>query len=145
MFEHFVQQMQKSNIEIQNLLTPYLLKISREELLFWEDAQQKLKEIGFDTTLFDEETVAIQSHPVLIKNPENFLRPIHALTARIVFPSTCLSYTLGFFYNFIVKNQALKTKHSISFFQKWKGLKPGVRPGKIPWSEMGKATRRVCG
>lgn len=78
MFEHFVQQMQKSNIEIQNLLTPYLLKISREELLFWEDAQQKLKEIGFDTTLFDEETVAIQSHPVLIKNPEQAVRELLA-------------------------------------------------------------------
>lgn len=70
MFEHFVTQMQNSTIEVQNLLTPYLLKASPQDLLAWQDGKDRLAEIGFDTTQFDNETIAIQSHPVLINHPE---------------------------------------------------------------------------
>jgi len=78
MFEHFIKQMQDSRIEVQNLLAPYLLKASPQDLLHWQEAQTKLTEIGFDTTQFDDETIAIQSHPLLIKDPEGAVRELLA-------------------------------------------------------------------
>jgi len=78
MFEHFVTQMQNSTIEVQNLLTPYLLKASPQDLLAWQDGKDRLAEIGFDTTQFDNETIAIQSHPVLINHPEQAVKELLA-------------------------------------------------------------------
>ena len=37
-----------------------------------------LEKIGFETTLFDKETIAIHSHPQLITQPENSLRNLLA-------------------------------------------------------------------
>ncbi len=77
-FEHFIQQMQDSSVEVQNLLAPYLIKASPQDLLIWEEGKDRLAEIGFDTTQFDNETIALQSHPVLIKNPEDAVRELLA-------------------------------------------------------------------
>ena len=78
MFEQFVTQMQNSTVEVQNLLAPYLLKASAQDLLTWQESQDRLAKIGFDTTLFDDETIAIQSHPALIANPEQAVRELLA-------------------------------------------------------------------
>ncbi len=68
-FEQLVQQMEKGQIEVQNLLSPYLLELSPQDMLSWEEAQPALDQIGFSSTQFDEQTVAIHSYPVLIKDP----------------------------------------------------------------------------
>lgn len=78
MFEKFKNQIDKGKVEIQNLLTPILLKLTPQEHLAWEESQETLKEIGMDTTAFDDETVAIQTIPLLMKKPEAVVRTILA-------------------------------------------------------------------
>lgn len=69
-FERLITHMQKSEIEVQHLLTPLTLKITPREFLVWEETRDILSEFGFETTQFGEQTIAIHSHPVLIRNPE---------------------------------------------------------------------------
>lgn len=69
-YERFRKQIETRSIEVQNLLTPTLVRLGLQELLVWEEGQKKLEEIGFSTTAWDKETIAIHSHPVLIRNPE---------------------------------------------------------------------------
>ena len=38
-------------------------------MLLWEDIKEDLKHLGFDTTAFDEHTLAVHSYPTLIKKP----------------------------------------------------------------------------
>lgn len=78
MFEQFVTQMQESRVEVQNLLTPYLLKSSLQELNAWHDAQEALEAIGFSTSQFDDETIAVHTHPTLVKDPERAVRELLA-------------------------------------------------------------------
>ncbi len=78
MFEQFILQMQESRIEIQNLLSPYLLKSSPQELNVWEEAQETLEQIGFSTSQFDDQTIAIHTHPTLVKDPESAVRELLA-------------------------------------------------------------------
>ncbi|HRZ39391.1 MAG TPA: DNA mismatch repair endonuclease MutL [Candidatus Omnitrophota bacterium] len=78
MFEQFITQMQKGRVEVQSLLTPYLLKSSPQELLAWQDAQETLETIGFSTSQFDNETIAIHAHPALVKDPESAVRELLA-------------------------------------------------------------------
>jgi len=68
--------MQQGKIEAQNLLAPYLIKLTPQDLNVWQEAKNKLETIGFSTTLFDEETIAVHSYPVLLKNPEKAVRDI---------------------------------------------------------------------
>lgn len=75
-FEKLKEQMEKGRIEIQNLLAPILIKISSQELVMWEDVQENLQDMGFQTTLFDKETLAIHSHPHLITQPEVAVRSL---------------------------------------------------------------------
>jgi DNA mismatch repair protein MutL len=77
-FEQFIEQMDGSRIEVQHLLSPYLLKLSAQELLLWEEAKERMSTIGFDTTQFDAQTVAVHTYPVLIKQPEKAVRDILA-------------------------------------------------------------------
>jgi DNA mismatch repair protein MutL len=77
-FEQFIKQMDDSRIEVQHLLSPYLLRLSAQETLLWEEAKERLSAIGFDTTQFDAETVAVHTYPVLIKQPEKAVKDILA-------------------------------------------------------------------
>ena len=78
MFEKFKKQIDEGNIEVQNLLTPILLKLTPQEKLVWEESQELLKKSGMDTTAFDEDTVAIQTVPTLVKRPEAVMRTLLA-------------------------------------------------------------------
>ena len=77
-YEQLLLQMQRGKIEAQHLLTPVLIKLSPQELLFWEEVQGKLKEIGFENHQFDPTTIAIDSYPLLIKNIEQAIRHLLA-------------------------------------------------------------------
>ncbi len=76
MFEKFKSQIDEGKVEVQNLLTPILLRLTPQERLAWEESQETLKEIGMDTTAFDDDTVAIQTIPLLMKKPEAIVRTI---------------------------------------------------------------------
>jgi len=75
-FEQLILQMEKGQVEIQHLLSPYLIKLSPQDLLAWEASKEKLEQSGFSTTLFDEEAVAIHTYPVLLKDPQRAVRDI---------------------------------------------------------------------
>lgn len=75
-FEKLIRQIRANAFEIDRLLTPMLLKATPKELLSWEDMQKNLEKIGFSTTSWDKETIALHSYPRLIRNPEQALRSI---------------------------------------------------------------------
>ncbi len=77
-FEHLIEQMQKGKIEVQHLLSPYLVKLSPQDLLLWEEAKDRLEQTGLASTQFDDETIAVHTYPVLIKDPEHAVREILA-------------------------------------------------------------------
>ncbi len=76
MFEKFKRQIDEGTVEVQNLLTPILLKLTPQEKIAWEESQETLRQAGLDTTAFDEDTVAIQTIPTLVKNPEQLLQTL---------------------------------------------------------------------
>ena len=73
-FEKLKNQIEKGKIEIQQLLTPILLKLSHQEILNWEENKEVFEKMGFGLSLFDKETLAIHAHPQLITQPENSVR-----------------------------------------------------------------------
>ncbi len=77
-FEHLIRQMEKGDIGVQNLLAPHLLKLTPQEFLIWEDGKDKLDSIGFSTTQFDDETIAIHSYPVLLRDAVKAVRDLLA-------------------------------------------------------------------
>jgi DNA mismatch repair protein MutL len=77
-FEKLRKQIEASDIEVQKLLAPVLIKATAQELLVWEEIKDVLERVGFETTLFDKQTIAIHSHPQLVMQPENSLRNLLA-------------------------------------------------------------------
>lgn len=73
-YEKLKQQLDTGKIEIQQLLTPILIRTSPQEMLAWNQINPKIEELGFSTTIWGNETIAIHSHPQLINNPETALR-----------------------------------------------------------------------
>ncbi len=78
MFEKFKNQIEAGTVEVQPLLTPILLKLSPQERIAWEETQEKLHEVGIETNQFDDETIAIQTQPTLLKNIERTVRTLLA-------------------------------------------------------------------
>ncbi len=78
MYEAFRRQIERSRIEVQQLLTPIVLRLSIPDMLAWQEAQEKLKTIGLETTQWDKESIALHTHPQLIKNPELTIRDLLA-------------------------------------------------------------------
>ena len=77
-FERLKAQIEKGSIEVQQLLSPILVRLSMQEALLWEDNKGELEKLGFNCSMFDKETLAIHAHPQLITRPEN---SIHNLLA----------------------------------------------------------------
>jgi DNA mismatch repair protein MutL len=73
-FERLKSQLESGSVEIQHLATPILIKLSAQELLMWKESQENLANIGFQSSLFDKETLALHSHPQLITDPEISVR-----------------------------------------------------------------------
>lgn len=77
-YEQLIQRMEKGAIETQHLLSPVLIKLSVGEMLIWEEVKEKLNELGLETTQWDPSTVAVHTHPLLIKDPEKAMRHLLA-------------------------------------------------------------------
>ncbi len=73
-YERLIAQIQKGNVEVQRLLSPVLVKVSPQEIIIWEEMQDRLKDMGLDTNAWDKETVAIHSHPIFLKDIERGVR-----------------------------------------------------------------------
>ena len=78
MFEKFKDQLDAAKVETQPLLTPLLLPLTPQEKIAWEELQEKLTEAGIETTQFDEDTIAVQTQPLLFKNIERVVRTLLA-------------------------------------------------------------------
>ncbi len=76
MFEKFSSQVESSAIEVQPLLTPLLLRLNVQERNNWQELEDKLKEVGIEAALFDDDTLAVHSQPLLLKNIENAVRSL---------------------------------------------------------------------
>lgn len=77
-FESLIRQMDKGKVEVQNLLTPDLLKVSLTEMLTWEENKETLEKLGLTSTPFDKNTLAIHSTPALLSDPIRALRELLA-------------------------------------------------------------------
>ncbi|MFZ2385305.1 MAG: DNA mismatch repair endonuclease MutL [Candidatus Omnitrophota bacterium] len=75
-YEKLSLQIESGKMEIQNLLAPVTIRLNKKEMLAWEILKGKLEKIGFSTTLWDKETVAVHSHPALLLQPEAAVRDI---------------------------------------------------------------------
>ena len=78
MFEKFQRQIDAGKVEVQPLLVPLVVKLTPTEKVIWQETQEKLHEIGIETSLFDEDTVAIQTQPLLLKNIDKIVRSLLA-------------------------------------------------------------------
>ncbi len=76
MFERFSKQIDSKSIEVQPLLTPVVIKLSVHESVNIEECAPKLQEVGIEASLLDEQTLAIHSQPVLLKNIESAVRSL---------------------------------------------------------------------
>jgi DNA mismatch repair protein MutL len=75
-YERLIRHMNKGSVEAQRLLSPVLIKLSPPELLLWEELKQNLEKMGLESNLWDEETIAVQSYPVFLKDIERSVRQI---------------------------------------------------------------------
>ncbi|MFH1441956.1 MAG: DNA mismatch repair endonuclease MutL, partial [Candidatus Omnitrophota bacterium] len=120
-YEKLTKQIESGKVEMQNLLTPVLIRLTRQELLVWEEIKTKLEELGFSTSAWDEESIAIHSHPQLIDNPEKAARnilsgndtaknDINALARRACRQSVMTGERLKKEQAVFLKNELLKCK-----------------------------------
>ena len=77
-FEKLKGEIENGKVEIQQLLSPILVKLSHQEILAWEENKEVIEKAGFSCTLFDKETLAIHAHPNLITQAENSLHNLLA-------------------------------------------------------------------
>ena len=73
-YEKFKRQIESGKVEIQRLLSPLLLNLTFGEMVVWEKGKDKFEKLGFSTTKWDKEIIAVHSYPRLIDNPEIAIR-----------------------------------------------------------------------
>ena len=77
-YEQLILQMEKGTIEVQHLLSPVLIKLTPQEILIWEEAKDKLEALGLSVTQWDQETIAIHTHPLFLKDIEKTIQNLLA-------------------------------------------------------------------
>lgn len=75
-YEKLKKEFESGKIETQQLLSPMIIKLGPEEMSSWEDGKDKMEEVGFFTTRWDEGSIALHGFPHLIRNPELAVRSI---------------------------------------------------------------------
>lgn len=77
-YESLIVQMEKGSVEVQNLLAPVVLRLTSPDMLIWEKSKDALNELGFSTDLWKEDSIAVHSHPRVIRDIEATVRHILA-------------------------------------------------------------------
>lgn len=75
-YEKFLKQIKNKELDIQKLLTPLIMKLTKEEMAFYEEIKDKIEKTGFQTTRWSEDEIAIHGYPALLKDPEFALRSV---------------------------------------------------------------------
>lgn len=73
-YEKLIRHMEKGDVEIQPLLAPVLVSITPQEKLVYEEIGSELLKVGFEHSLFDDQTIAVHSQPLLLKDVEATVR-----------------------------------------------------------------------
>jgi DNA mismatch repair protein MutL len=77
-YERLTRQMEKGAVEVQHLLSPVLVRLTPQELLIWETAKDKFEALGLSVTQWDEETLAVHTYPIFMKDVEKAMRNLLA-------------------------------------------------------------------
>jgi DNA mismatch repair protein MutL len=77
-YEQLIRQMEKGGVEAQHLLSPVLIPLTPQETLLWDEAKDKLERLGLSTSPWDNETIAVHTHPLFLKNIEPAIRHLLA-------------------------------------------------------------------
>ncbi len=75
-YEQLIRQMEKGQVEVQHLLAPVLVKLTVQEMLAWEESQDQFEKVGLSSSKFDKETIAVHTHPQLLKDTESAVRTL---------------------------------------------------------------------
>ncbi|MCX7927815.1 MAG: DNA mismatch repair endonuclease MutL [Candidatus Omnitrophica bacterium] len=73
-FEQLQMQIEKGSLEIEQLAVPITIPLSIQEKTLWQQMQEFLEKLGFQTSLFDKDILAIHTYPRIISNPEIAIR-----------------------------------------------------------------------
>jgi DNA mismatch repair ATPase MutL len=77
-YERFRTALDARNIETQSLLAPVTLALSPFETIEIEKKLAEISQMGFDVVLWDAQTVAINAHPALFRDPVAAVRNLLA-------------------------------------------------------------------
>ena len=75
-YETIIRQISKNSVEVQRLLSPVLIKLTAQELIAYEELQNILDKFGFENNQWDQETIAIHTHPRIFSDVERAVRNI---------------------------------------------------------------------
>ena len=75
-YEKLKKQIENGRIETQQLLSPVTLTLTPQETVVWENTKDILEAMGLSTTQWDKDSIALHTHPQLIKDPEIAIRSI---------------------------------------------------------------------
>ncbi|MFH1767592.1 MAG: DNA mismatch repair endonuclease MutL [Candidatus Omnitrophota bacterium] len=81
-YEQLIDQIENGRVEVQHLLKPIILSVTAQEIVLWEVLKDILEKMGLSTTLWDNQNIALHTHPLLIKQPEISLRNLLSGEAR---------------------------------------------------------------
>ncbi len=66
-YENLKQQRKQNRIRTQTLLVPIVIELSRDEMRVWHEGVGKLQRLGIEMDVVGEQSIAVRSVPVLIK------------------------------------------------------------------------------
>jgi DNA mismatch repair protein MutL len=75
-YEKFIEEIEKENINIQQLLTPLIINLNYEEMAIYEKVEKIIEKYGFLTTKWSENKIAIHGYPSLLKDIEFSIRSL---------------------------------------------------------------------
>jgi len=101
-FEKLLNQARDGKIKVQQMLVPITIPLTTQEMLIWQDgANLRLEEIGFQTTKWDEKTIAVYTSPVEINNIEIAIKnilsdtSINIISIEDILKKACRSSTMA--------------------------------------------------
>ncbi|MFA5646155.1 MAG: DNA mismatch repair endonuclease MutL [Candidatus Ratteibacteria bacterium] len=77
-FETLKRQMKEGTVPVQQLLMPLVFSLSPQERVAWEERKQAIEAVGFSASLWEQDSIAVHSHPQSLLFPEYAVRALLA-------------------------------------------------------------------
>jgi DNA mismatch repair protein MutL len=83
-FEGLLRDMREGRVEVQRLLVPEVVEVSRAELELFEEHAESLSRIGIELAVFGKDAVAVNGLPARLRHPDTagLIRDLADLLAR---------------------------------------------------------------